>query len=135
MNASAIPLAVLIGIGASAPARAADYSAVANEAVRADRDGRHAVQLPPGSNVKKLPPQPAPADGGIVYMIETEAGLAECTHRWYRDDECRPATLGKLRLMRAWIVKRGGRWWQCSLPSKDAKCLQYGQMFLWHTLM
>ena len=128
-------LAMIVQIGAAPAARAADYSAVGNEAVRVDREGRRAVELPPGSNVKKLPAQPPPPEGGTVYMVETEAGPAECTHRWYRNDECRAPTFGKLRVMRAWIVKRGGTWWQCSLPSKDAKCLGYGATFLWHTLM
>ena len=131
----ALCLAVLVEAGVTRAAGADDYSAPANEAVRIDRTGERTVQLPPGSNVTRLPAQAPPPDGGTVYMIETEAGLVECTHRWYRKDECRAATFGKLRVMRAWVVKRGGTWWQCSLPSTDAKCLPYGQMFFWHTLM
>jgi len=131
----ALSLALLLRVGVCLAADATGHSAVANEAVRNGPQGRRAVELPPGFNVARLPAQPAPGHGGTVYTIETDVGLAECTHRWYRIDECRPPSFGRLQLMRAWIVKRKGAWWQCSLPSKDAKCVRYGELVLSHTLM
>jgi hypothetical protein len=120
---------------ASACARAADYSAAANEAVTVDEHGRRRVELPPGSNSKPLVHQPVPPAGGVVYMIETERGLVECSGRVYRRDECRASSIGSIRMIRAWVVKRQGKWLQCGGPEASARCAGVNELFVGQTVL
>jgi hypothetical protein len=113
-------IATLVGASMMASAASANYSADFNQAVRVV-GGKRQVELPP------LPPQPGvvkPIDESVqvVFMVEAEPGLVECVNRYCREGECRPLSIGRVKLLRAWVVKSGGSWWVCSSPDGAAVC-------------
>ena len=55
-------------------------------------------------------------------MVETSAGLMECTEPWARDGACRASTYGQQKLRRVWVVRRGGEWLQCQYPDLGSRC-------------
>jgi hypothetical protein len=91
--------------------------------------GNEAVRL----GTVELPPLPASsgkpcrADGkchaGAWHMVETPAGLAECTEPYARLGTCRRSTYGTEKLSRLWIVKKGATWQWCQYPDLDSKCV------------
>lgn len=97
-----------------------------NEAVRVMADGTKKVDTPPMPSAG-LPP-PCPADksgcaGGGWRMVETSAGLQECTEIYARPGTCRSSTYGTEKRSRLWIVKTGGQWMQCQRPDLGSKCV------------
>lgn len=90
-----------------------------NEAVRLG-----AVELPP---LPASAGKPCRADGrchaGAWHMVETPAGLAECTEPYARLGTCRQSTYGTEKLSRLWIVKKGPTWQWCQYPDLDSKCV------------
>lgn len=113
-------------IGPAKPAATAPAGPVVayNEAVRVV-NGKRVVQLPPRNPygtkeyVPKLSGAYKPPAG---YMIETEAGLMQCTVTFFDKDGCEPSTYGSKRAMRTWIVLRGGEWQGCIGIDQPKKC-------------
>lgn len=99
-----------------------------NEAVTVLPDGSKKVETPPipaGSPVRKSKPCAA-ADGchaGPWHMVETAAGLRECTEPFARPTTCRNSTYGSQKLSRLWVAKKGSRWLWCQLPDLSSKCV------------
>lgn len=123
-----IPLAlsVVSVAGVSHDARAADSKPVfeGNEAVTIKANGQRNVELPPNmENVAKLmnPHQPVDEGGMTVYMIETDKGLLECSVKSVDARVCRPSSLGRVKLMREWVVKLDGKWQVCGQAAKGTK--------------
>jgi len=96
-----------------------------NEAVEPLPSGGHKVQIPP------MPPaagtsKPCRADrncyAGSWRMVETEAGLMECTEPYARPGTCRASSYGSTRRSRLWVVKSKGVWLQCQYPDLASKC-------------
>lgn len=96
-----------------------------NEAVRSIQ-GRQIVGVPPTTGVLLAPPCAATnagCSGGAWKMVETPAGLMECTEFFARPGTCRPSSYGVRQLARVWIAKSKGQWLQCSRPSLSARCV------------
>lgn len=95
-----------------------------NEAVRVI-NGKRVVQLPPRNpyGTKVFVPR---FDGVYKphagYMIETEAGLVQCTVPFFEKEGCEPSTYGIKRTNRRWIVLRGGEWQACTGVEQPKKC-------------
>lgn len=98
-----------------------------NEAKTVDSFGNTRYRMPPlplGVNDKpqvtvKRTPEPFMT---IAYMYETADGLMECSNMWR--DVCRPTTYPEGRRMeRHWIVLRGGTWYDCHGPERNAVCI------------
>jgi hypothetical protein len=62
--------------------------------------------------------QPTDVGGMTVYMIETDKGLVECTVKSIDPRVCRASSLGRVMLMREWVVKIGGKWQVCGKAAK-----------------
>lgn len=97
-----------------------------NEAVTVLPDGTKKVETPP------LPTTtlgvPCAADNAACTasgwrMVETTAGLRECTEIYARPGTCRASTFGTEKRPRLWIVKVRGQWMQCQLPDIGSKCV------------
>lgn len=97
-----------------------------NEAVSVMPDGTKRVETPP------LPTAtlgaPCPADRASCTpsgwrMVETNAGLQECTEIYARPGTCRTSTFGAEKRPRLWIVKLKGVWMQCQHPDISSKCV------------
>lgn len=90
-----------------------------NQAVRAG-----AIELPP---VPASAGKPCRAHdkchAGSWHMVETTAGLMECTEPFARPGTCRPPTYGAEKLSRLWIVRKGTSWQWCQYPDLDSKCV------------
>jgi hypothetical protein len=56
-------------------------------------------------------------------MVETAAGLVECTEAYARPGTCRTSTYGKAKLARLWVVKSQGVWLQCQYPDLRSRCV------------
>lgn len=126
MNA-AIRILALVAMGAAAPAHAQYVKG--NEAVRLLPDGTRKVELAPLPKTGSAPrSKPCPADAGCHagpwLMVETPAGLVECTEVYARPGACRPSTYGKARRSRLWVVKSGSTWLQCQYPDLKSKCVE-----------
>lgn len=97
-----------------------------NEAVRVLPDGTKRVETPPTAGAVLAAPCPAErkgCGGGGWMMVETAAGLMECTEVYARPGTCRASTYGSQKLSRLWIVKTAGQWKQCQRPDLGSKCV------------
>jgi len=97
-----------------------------NEAVKVMPDGRKSVETPPQPAFTLAAPCPAARDGcagGGWNMVETEAGLQECTELYARPGTCRTSTYGSEKRSRLWVVKKQGQWMQCQYPDLASKCV------------
>jgi len=113
---------------ATAAATASAQFVKGNEAVKVMADGTKKVETPPlpatgpASKVK-----PCAADAGCHagpwHMVETAAGLRECTEPFARPTACRDSTYGIQKLSRLWIVKKGSTWLWCQYPDVAGKCV------------
>lgn len=100
-----------------------------NEAVRASTTGERLVELAPlpsSGPIRKTKPCLAQAGchAGPWHMVETRAGLMECTEVYAREGTCRPSSYGTTKLSRIWVVKAGGQWLQCQFPDLGSKCVK-----------
>ncbi len=97
-----------------------------NEAVAISADGTRKVDTPPLPAATLGPPckatNPACTSRGWL-MVETEAGLSECTEYYARPGTCRASTYGSEKRPRLWVVKVKGTWLQCDRPDLDSKCI------------
>lgn len=99
-----------------------------NEAVKVLPDGEVAVEIPPiptSGSASKLKPCAAAAGchPGPWHMVETPAGLRECTEPFARPTSCRSSTYGTQKISRLWIAKKGSSWLWCQYPSLAKKCV------------
>jgi hypothetical protein len=97
-----------------------------NEAVLVMADGTKKVETPPIPSAGLPPPCPAEKSGcaGSGWrMVETNAGLQECTEIYARPGTCRASTYGTEKRSRLWIVKSSGQWMQCQRPDLGSKCV------------
>lgn len=100
-----------------------------NEAVRVSNSGERLVELAPlpsSGPIRKTKPCLAQAGchAGPWHMVETRAGLMECTEVYAREGTCRPSSYGTTKLSRIWVVKAGGDWLQCQFPDLGSKCVK-----------
>lgn len=97
-----------------------------NEAVQVTPDGKKKVESPPSSAAGSKS-KPCAADAGCHpgpwHMVETAAGLRECTEPFARPATCRNSTYGSRKLSRLWVAKRGATWLWCQYPDLDKKCV------------
>lgn len=102
-----------------------------NEAVQVSADGTKKVETPPIPSATLAKPCPATKDGcagGGWKMLETSAGLMECTEVFARQSTCRASTYGSEKRSRSWIVKVRGQWMQCQLPDLSGKCVSLASL-------
>ncbi|MBI5792585.1 MAG: hypothetical protein HZA63_14035 [Rhodocyclales bacterium] len=95
-----------------------------NEAVRIV-NGKRVVQLPPLNpyNPKQfVPPANSHAMRMHAYMIETQAGLVQCTVPFFAKEGCEPSDYGRQQRLRTWVVFRNGEWQGCIGASKPKQC-------------
>jgi hypothetical protein len=100
-----------------------------NEAVKVLPDGEVLVETPriPTSGPASKSKPCAAAAGchpGPWHMVETTAGLRECTEPFARPTSCRSSTYGTQKLARLWIAKKGSSWLWCQYPSLAKKCVE-----------
>jgi len=94
--------------------------------------GNEAVTQTPSGKKVELPSAPAgyhkvySPDGALFVgdwrMVETDAGLVECTEPFARPGSCRPSTYGSQKLLRVWVVKHHEVWLQCQHPDVNRTC-------------
>jgi hypothetical protein len=102
------------------PAPAGAQFVNGNEAVKAGK-----VDLPPAPASAGKPCRAnAKCHAGSWHMVETTAGLVECTEPYARPGTCRPSTYGAQKLSRLWIVKNGTTWLWCQYPDLKSKCAE-----------
>ena len=99
-----------------------------NEAVKVLPDGTRQVTTPPMPTTGPASrTKPCSASGGCHagpwHMVETEAGLRECTEPFVRPNACRESTYGSQKLSRLWIAKKGDIWLWCQHPDLGGKCV------------
>ena len=97
-----------------------------NEAVKVMANGKKVVETPPVPFVSLGAPCPANkagCAGGGWKMVETDAGISECTEVFARPATCRPSTYGSEKKSRSWIVRSRGQWMQCAQPELNSKCV------------
>lgn len=99
-----------------------------NEAVKVMPDGTKKVETPPvpaTGQAGKAKPCAAEAGchPGPWHMVETSAGLRECTEPFARPTTCRESTYGTQKLSRLWIAKKGSTWLWCQYPDMAGKCV------------
>lgn len=95
-----------------------------NEAVKTTAKGK-AIETPPvPASVGKVCAANGTCYAGSWHMVETEAGLVECTEAFARDGSCRTSTYGAEKLRRLWVVKKGQKWLQCQYPDLGSKCVE-----------
>jgi hypothetical protein len=93
-----------------------------NEAVKSAASGKK-VELPPmPASVGKVCDATARCYAGAWRMVETDAGLMECTEPYARPGACRISSYGSQKLARVWVVKRNSEWVQCQYPDLASKC-------------
>lgn len=120
---------VLVGIGLAATASGCFAQFVkGNEAVQVSADGTKKVETPPVPNTGPASTsKPCAADGGCHagawHMVETNAGLVECTEPFARPTTCRKSTYGSQKLSRLWTAKKGSTWLWCQYPDLSSKCV------------
>lgn len=122
---SNIQLLALIALVLGSSAVSAQF-VKGNEAVHVMTDGTKKVDVPPLPTVSLGSPCPATKPGcagGGWKMLESEAGLVECTEIFARPTTCRPSTYGNEKRSRIWIVKVKGQWVQCAQPDISGKCV------------
>ena len=97
-----------------------------NEAVKVLPDGTKKVETPPTTGALLTKPclaaNPACTGGGWK-MVETDAGLMECTEVYARPGTCRASTYGAEKRSRVWVVKHGSSWKHCSFPDLSKGCV------------
>jgi len=99
-----------------------------NEAVKVLLDGTKKIETPPlPANGPAAKSQPCAAAAGCHagpwHMVETPAGLRECTEPFARLTTCRDSTYGTQKLSRLWIAKSGSTWLWCQYPDLTRKCV------------
>lgn len=99
-----------------------------NEAVKVLADGTKRVETPPlHTPSRATKSKPCAADAGCHagpwHMVETLAGLRECTEPFARPTTCRESTYGERKLSRLWIAKKGTAWLWCQYPDLAGKCV------------
>ena len=94
-----------------------------NEAVTTTPAGRKAETAPVPASVGKPCAATANCHAGAWHMVETTAGLLECTEPYARPTTCRPSTYGAQKLPRLWIVKTKSAWRWCQYPDLGSKCV------------
>ncbi|MDR7096194.1 hypothetical protein [Hydrogenophaga laconesensis] len=122
------PLLVMLACTAFSANTSAQF-VKGNEAVRASTTGERLVELAPlpsSGPIRKTKPCLAQAGchAGPWHMVETRAGLMECTEVYAREGTCRPSSYGTTKLSRIWVVKAGGQWLQCQFPDLGSKCVK-----------
>ena len=93
-----------------------------NEAVKVTPAGKKIETPPLPASVSKPCSASANCHGGAWRMVETDAGLLECTEPWARPGSCRASTYGSQKLPRLWVVKHDSVWLQCQYPDLASKC-------------
>jgi hypothetical protein len=93
-----------------------------NEAVQKTATGTTISKPPVPVSVGKVCDATAKCYAGAWRMVETDAGLQECTEPFARPGSCRASTYGAQKLSRVWVVKRGNEWQQCQFPDLASKC-------------
>lgn len=122
MNAFALNLAVALSAIALVPAAQAQF-VKGNEAVQVTATARR-VELPPvPASVGPLCAANVHCHAGSWRMVETMAGLVECTEPWARPGSCRASSYGVEKLPRVWVVKRRDEWLQCQYADLNSKCV------------
>ena len=82
------------------------------------------VETPPVlASLGKACAATANCHAGAWHMVETSAGLLECTEPSARLTTCRPSTYGTQKLARLWVVKKGTAWLWCQYPDLGSKCV------------
>jgi hypothetical protein len=95
-----------------------------NEAVRSTPTGKSIETPPVPASVGKVCAANGKCYAGSWHMVETEAGLVECTEAFARSGSCRASTYGAEKLRRLWVVKKGQTWLQCQYPDSGSKCVE-----------
>jgi hypothetical protein len=114
--------AVLAFVGGTASAQFVK----GNGAVKVMPDGTKKVETPPSSEAASKGKPCAASAGchpGPWHMVETAAGLRECTEPFARPSTCRDSTYGSQKLSRLWVAKRGSTWLWCQYPDLGKKCV------------
>ena len=93
-----------------------------NEAVQKTAAGTTISKPPVPASVGKVCDASAKCYAGAWRMVETDAGLQECTEPFARPGSCRTSTYGAQKLSRVWVVKRRNEWQQCQFPDVASKC-------------
>lgn len=93
-----------------------------NEAVKTTATGKKVETPPLPASAGKVCAANANCHAGAWRMVETEAGLVECTEPWARTGSCRKSSYGAQKITRVWVVKRGNDWMQCQYPDLSSKC-------------
>jgi hypothetical protein len=97
-----------------------------NEVIMVMPDGTKKVETPPSSAAASKG-KPCAANAGCHpgpwHMVETAAGLRECTEPFARPSTCRDSTYGSQKLSRLWVAKRGSTWLWCQYPDLGKKCV------------
>ena len=123
---SFVPIVMVAVVASAMPLAATAQFVKGNEAVRIAADGVRNVETPPTAGAVLAAPCLAERKGcagGGWMMVETNAGLMECTEIYARSGTCRTSTYGSQKVSRLWIVKTGGQWKQCQLPDLGSKCV------------
>ena len=97
-----------------------------NDAVKVMPNGRKAVETPPisaAASKSRVCAADAGCHAGAWHMVETPAGLQECTEAYARSSTCRASTYGAVKRSRLWVVKSSGKWLQCQYPDLGSKCV------------
>lgn len=119
-------VAALITVAAATAAQAQYVKG--NEAVIEGPTGKKVEkpQIPATARAAKASPCRADENchSGHWSMVETDAGIQECTEPFARAGTCRASTYGAKRLYRVWVVKHNGNWMQCQLPDLNSKCVE-----------
>jgi hypothetical protein len=116
-------LVALIAIASAASTSSAQF-VKGNEAVKVMPDGTRKVETPPLVATKAKPcAAAAGCHPGPWHMVETAAGLRECTEPFARPTTCRESTYGTQKLSRLWITKKGTAWLWCQYPDMSGKCV------------
>lgn len=94
-----------------------------NEAVKVTAAGTKVETPPAHGRAGKLCEADGNCHAAAWRMVETDAGLVECTEAYARPGTCRKSTYGTQKLPRLWVVKRSGEWLQCQFPDLGSKCV------------
>jgi len=113
---------VLAALGLLVTAVQAQY-VKGNEAVTVTATGEKVETPPVPASVGKVCGAEAKCHASSWRMVETDAGLVECTEAYARPSSCRASTYGTQKLPRLWVVKRSGEWLQCQYPDLNSKCV------------
>ena len=95
-----------------------------NEAVTPSVSGMKVETPPVRASVGAVCAANAKCHAGSWHMVETNAGLVECTEPYAREGSCRRSTYGAEKLRRLWVVKKGSTWLQCQYPDLGSKCVE-----------